>query len=209
MLRTRLSHACTLLDIQYEALFDALRRFDRSTDLSGLHRPPHGLKEADKDEKPAKEEEITEHIVMSIINLLNKSCSHCHRKEYSQSIFALLGEFRGHLKDLAIGKQQLRISYWVQHLDIRITTPMQKTLRLYTIASRSQSYWHTTISSTSCYTISRIERLSYSITQQLSLPRKNLKRHSKERRRVFRSNISITWLSSYTLYQLGLRHLWM
>lgn len=133
---------------------------------------------------------------MSIINLLNKSCSHCHRKEYSQSIFALLGEFRGHLKDLAIGKQPLRISYWVQHLDIRITTPMQKTPRLYTIASRSQSYWRTSISSISCCTISRIERLSCSITQQSSWLKRNSRQHSKERRRVFRSNSSITWQSS-------------
>lgn len=168
MLRTRVSHICTFLDIQYEPLFDALRRFDRSTDLTGLDRSPHHLKETELDEKPAEEEEITEHIVMSIINLLNKSCSHCHRKEYSQSIFALLGEFRGHLKDLAIGKQPLRISYWVQHLDIRITTLMQKTLRLYTIASRSQSYWHILISSTSCYTTSQIGRLFYSTTQQSS-----------------------------------------
>ena len=55
--------------------------------------------------KSAAEEEITEHIVMSIIELLNESCSHCHRKEYWQSVFALLGEFSGNLKDLAIGKK--------------------------------------------------------------------------------------------------------
>lgn len=56
---------------------------------------------------------------MAIIGLLNDSCSHCHRKEYSQRIFSMLGEFSGSLKDLAIGKQHIRISYWVQHLDIR------------------------------------------------------------------------------------------
>jgi hypothetical protein len=55
---------------------------------------------------------------MSIIELLNASCSHCHRLEYSQRIFSLLGEFKGNLKDLAIGKTPIRISYWVKLLEI-------------------------------------------------------------------------------------------
>ena len=55
---------------------------------------------------------------MTIIDILNKSCSHCHRKEYSQHIFNLLADFKGNLKNLAIGKTPIRFSAWFALLNI-------------------------------------------------------------------------------------------
>lgn len=112
---------------------------------------------------------------MSIIELLNESCSHCHRKEYSQKIFAMLAEFRGHLKNLAIGKKPIRISYWFQHLEIRKKIVMQKIRLASTTVSRNQNYWPTTTSFTSCFTIFRTEKPFCSITPVWFLLSKNWK----------------------------------
>lgn len=61
---------------------------------------------------------------MTIIDILNESCSHCHRKEYAQHIFNLLDEFKGNLKNLAIGKTPIRFSAWVALLDIESPTAL-------------------------------------------------------------------------------------
>lgn len=137
---------------------------------------------------------------MSIIELLNQSCSHCHRKEYSQRIFTMLGEFKGNLKDLAIGKQPLRISYWVHLLDICPPFPIQKTQLPSTIASKSPKFSPTTISSTNNSTIYPTARLSSSTIQLSYKLRKSLNKRSRAHRIVSHCSISFILQSSYLLY---------
>lgn len=66
----------------------------------------------DQNAEDLEDPELIEKVVLRIISLINNCLSHCPRREMTTMLMGELSKCKGHLKDLAVGRQAIKYSKW-------------------------------------------------------------------------------------------------